>query len=155
MTGPREARLCLVCSSGGHFYELISLSSLWTDRPRTWVTFRAPDTESRLAGEAVIWAHQPTNRHLGNFVRNFALALRTLRRDRPDLIISTGAGVSVSFIYAARLLGIPSIYIESLTRVRRLSLSGRLVYPVVDHLFVQWPDLAARYKKAEFRGQVG
>jgi hypothetical protein len=53
-----------------------------------------------------------------------------------------------------KILGIKTIYIESLTRVRTLSLSGRLVYPVAQYILVQWPELAYKYKKAIFRGQV-
>lgn len=107
-----------------------------------------------LQEESVRWAYQPTNRKVINCLRNFVLALRILPREKPDLIISSGAGVSVPFIYAGRLLGIPCLYLESLTRVKTLSLSAKLVYPVVDVLLVQWPGLAARYKKARFHGRV-
>jgi UDP-N-acetylglucosamine:LPS N-acetylglucosamine transferase len=100
------------------------------------------------------WAFHPTNRNLKNFVRNFFLALELLRRERPDLILSTGAGVSVPFIYAGRLNGIPCLYLESLARVTTLSLSAKLVYPFVSALLVQWPELAEKFRKAQFRGQV-
>jgi UDP-N-acetylglucosamine:LPS N-acetylglucosamine transferase len=70
------------------------------------------------------------------------------------VIISTGAGVAVPFIYVGRLLGIRTIYLESWTRVKGLSLSARLVYPVVDVMLVQWPEVAGKYAKAMFKGQV-
>ena len=148
------AKICLVCSSGGHFLELISLYPLWKQHQRFWVTFRGTDTESALRDESAHWAYQPTNRSIINCLRNFSLALRILPRERPDLIISSGAGVSVPFIYAGRMLGIPCLYLESLTRVQTLSLSAKLVYPVVDVLLVQWPGLAARYRKARFQGRI-
>ena len=68
--------------------------------------------------------------------------------------MSTGAGVCVPFIIAGRFLGIKTLYLESITRNEELSLSARLVYPFVDKLLVQWPDLAKKYKKAEFRGRI-
>lgn len=150
-----EFRLLLVCSSGGHFFEMMALFPLWRKFTRTWATFRSPDTEFALKGETVVWAFSPTNRNIPNFLRNLVLAFKVLRRERPGLIVSAGAGVSVSFIYAGCLLGIPSIYIESLTRIRDLSLSGKLVYPFVKRFLVQWPDLAKKYGKAEFRGSIG
>ncbi len=52
------------------------------------------------------------------------------------------------------MLGIKTVYLELMTRVKRLSLTGALVYPVVDHLLVQWPELAAKYKKAVFKGRL-
>jgi len=148
------AKICLVCSSGGHFLELISLLPLWEEHERFWVTFRGMDTESALQEESVHWAYQPTNRSVVNCLRNFFLAWKILRREKPDIVFSSGAGVSVPFIYAGRMLGVPCLYLESLTRVQTLSLSAKLVYPVVDVLLVQWPKLAARYKRARFEGRV-
>ena len=77
-----------------------------------------------------------------------------LRRERPDVLISTGAGIAVPFIYIGRLLGVKTIYIELETRINELSLTGLLIYPVVHHLLVQWPEMAEKYKKCEFAGQI-
>lgn len=107
-----------------------------------------------MKDESVCWAYQPTNRNFKNFIRNFILALKVLPKEKPDFIISTGAGISVPFIYVGRILGIVCVYLESLARVRTLSLSGKLVYPVVNTFLVQWPELADKYKKAKFQGQV-
>lgn len=147
-------KICLVCSSGGHFLELHSLDELWRRYDRCWVTFRTMDTVSLLAGERVYWAHRPTTRNIPNLLRNLAVAARVLPREKPDAIISSGAGVAVPFIYLGRALGMTTIYIESLTRTRNLSLTGRLVYPVAHRFLVQWPELAARFRRARFEGQV-
>lgn len=147
-------KLVLVCSAGGHFYELYTLRGVWQRYPHFWATFAQEDTRDLLAEERVYFTYHPTNRHLMNLLRNFALALRLLRRERPDVLISTGAGVSVPFIYAAKLLHIRTIYIESLARITDLSLSGKLVYPIVDRFYVQWPQLAVRYKRAHYAGRV-
>jgi len=147
-------KIALVCSSGGHLFELLSLRPYWGEYDRFWVTFPGEDTQFYLRDERAEWAFHPTNRNLKNFIRNFFLALRLLRRERPDLILSTGAGVSVPFIYAGRLRGIPCLYLESLARVKTLSLSAKLVYPFVNALLVQWPELAQKFRKARFKGQV-
>jgi len=147
-------KLCLVCSSGGHFLQLYSLKELWGDYERFWVSFAHSDTRCLIENEKKYWAHHPTNRNIKNLVKNLLLAYKILRKEKPDAIISTGAGVAVPFIYWGRLLGIKTIYIESLARVESLSLSGKLVYPVTQYLLVQWPQLAAKYKKAVYKGQV-
>jgi UDP-N-acetylglucosamine:LPS N-acetylglucosamine transferase len=154
MSGNPRLKIALVCSSGGHLFELLSLRPFWQEHDRFWVTFPGADTRFHLSDERVMWAFYPTNRNLKNFVRNFFLALRLLGREKPDLVLSTGAGVSVPFIYAGRLKGIPCLYLESLARVRTLSLSARLVYPFANALLVQWPELAEKYRKAQYRGQV-
>ena len=148
-------KLCLVCSSGGHLLELRSLNDLWSRYDRCWVTFPTMDTRFLLSGERVYWAHRPTTRNIPNFFRNLAVAFRVLPRERPDVIVSTGAGVAVPFFYLGRALGMTTVYLESLTRSRDLSLTGRLVYPVASRFLVQWPELAARFpRKVRFEGQI-
>ena len=151
--GPEAASLCLVCSPGGHFMQLHFLGDVWRRGRRFWVTLPAADTEDLLKDETVVWAFGPTNRNVPNLFRNLRLAFSVLRKERPDAVVSTGAGVSVPFVWAARLLGIRTIFIEDLTRVSELSLSGKLVYRIADVFLVQWPELAARYRRAQYRGR--
>jgi UDP-N-acetylglucosamine:LPS N-acetylglucosamine transferase len=147
-------KICLVCSAGGHFFELYSLSSLWAKYDHFWVTFEREDTKCLLGGERVHWAYAPTNRSVKNLVRNSWLAARVMAAEKPTAVISTGAGVALPFLYYGRLLGLKTVYIESLARVTDLSLTGRLVYPVVREFLVQWPELAGRYRRTRFKGQV-
>ena len=137
-TGP----LLLVCSSGGHLLQLVGLQDAFGAYERLWVTFDKPDARALLEGERVVHAHGPTNRNVPNLLRNLRLAWRVLRTERPCAILTTGAGVAVPFAWIGRLLGIPTIYVESVTRIEGLSLSGRLIKPVAAQLYAQWPELA-------------
>jgi beta-1,4-N-acetylglucosaminyltransferase len=107
-----------------------------------------------LPGGELTLGHSPTNRNLKNLVRNTALAWRLLHRWRPDVILSTGAGLAVPFFLIGKLLGIRLIYVESVTRTESISLSGRLVYPLADRFFVQWPAAAERLRRAEYTGGI-
>ncbi len=148
-------KLCLVASSGGHLMELFSLRDAWQDcDERVWVTFPTQDALSLLENEEVRWAYYPTNRNLWNLVRNIGFAWQFLRQYKPDVIISTGAGVGVPFIWIGAILNIQTIFIESITFTNQRSLSGKLVYSIVDRYLVQWPELAEKYSKAQYRGQV-
>ena len=147
-------KICLVCSSGGHFFQLYCLKPFWERHEHLWVTFSGEDTRHLLEGEKVYWAYSPTNRSVKNFFRNLILAFRLLKKEKPSVVVSTGAGVGVPFLLVGRLLGMNTIYIESITRVKKLSLSARLVYPFVHFLLVQWPELTAKYRKVRFEGQV-
>jgi UDP-N-acetylglucosamine:LPS N-acetylglucosamine transferase len=147
-------RILLVASSGGHLLQLRQLASLWTREERSWVTFQRSDAESMLAGEAVTWAYHPTNRNTINALRNLWLAWRLIRRERPRAIVTTGAGVAVPFAIIGRLAGIKVVYIESMARVATPSLTGRLIYPVATHFFIQWPDLKRYFPRASCYGTV-
>jgi len=144
----------LVASSGGHLAELHTLKDGWPRAARHWVTFKSPDAESVLRDEQITFCHHPTNRSARNAVRNLLLAIRLVRKLHPSAVVTTGAGVAVPFCYAARALGIQVVYIESAARVHRPSMSGRLIHPVAHRFFVQWPDVAPTYSKAEYLGQL-
>lgn len=151
---PPPVKVALVSSNGGHLSHLLQLREWWSARPRFWVTFAKPDAVSRLIGERVYWAYSPTNRNLRNVLRNFLLAIRVLRRERPDVVITSGAGVAVPFAYAAKLLGIRFVFIEVVDRIDSPTLSGRLVEPVADLMLVQWPEQRRLYRKARVVGRL-
>lgn len=150
----RSSRVLLVASNGGHLLQLRQLADLWNPAERSWVTFRRSDAESMLAGERVTWAHHPTNRNAPNAIRNLRLALRLMKHDPPSTVITTGAGVAVPFALVAWLAGVKVIYIESMARIAKPSLTGRLIYPMATHFFVQWPDLKKYFPRAQCHGTV-
>lgn len=153
MNNPKK-KILLICSSGGHLFQLFSLKDFWYAYEREWVSFPTSDAKHLLKSEEVVWAYYPTNRSLVNVIKNLFLAWKVVGAYKPDAIISTGAGVGVPFIFVAWFLGIQTIYLESITRSRELSLSARLIYPFVSRLLVQWPEVAEKFPKAEYHGQV-
>jgi UDP-N-acetylglucosamine:LPS N-acetylglucosamine transferase len=144
----------LVGSSGGHLAQLLALHSWYRDRQRTWVTFPTEDATSLLAAEEVVWAHHPTTRNIPNLLRNAVLALRLLRRRRPDLVVSTGAGVAFPFFLAARLFGIPTAYIEVYDRIDSTTLTGRLCRPLSTVFCVQWEEQRNLYPGSVWIGNL-
>lgn len=121
----------LLATPGGHLHELFELSHrLPQDQPRVWVTARTPQSTSLLAGEAVHFVPPVGTRQLGRAAATFPSALRLLRQLRPVAVMSTGAAICVPYLVAARLLGVTTSYIESLTRLQGLSLTGRVMAAV-------------------------
>ncbi len=152
--GPRErVTLLLVGDPGGHLFELVGLRPVWMQVSRAWVTVEASDAETLLAGEQVLFAHGPTRRNARNLVRNAVLAVRIVRRLRPAVIITTGAGLAVPFCWVGRLFGSRVVYVECSGRVG-LSLSCRFIAPVAHRLYVQWPEAVAEARKARYAGSV-
>ncbi|MCJ7699354.1 UDP-N-acetylglucosamine transferase subunit ALG14 [Candidatus Bathyarchaeota archaeon] len=147
-------KVCLVSSSGGHLFQLYALKAWWQKVDRFWVTFQKADAASLLVGEKVYRAHGPTTRNIKNLIRNFFLAFRILRKERPDLIISTGAAVAVPFFYVGKLLGCRLVFIEVYDRVDSPTLTGRLVYPITDAFVLQWPEQKKYYPKGRLIGQL-
>ena len=147
-------RVLLVCSSGGHLAQLEQLRPWWSSLERTWVCPPTDDVRSTLVGEDVVEGHHPTTRNLPNLLRNVALAVRTIRRVRPDVVVSDGAGLAVPFFWAARAAGVRTAYLEVYDRVDGPTLTTRLVRPVCDLLMVQWPDQQAALPGSVLAGPV-
>lgn len=145
-------RVLLVCSSGGHLFQLYQLKPWWAQHDRVWVSFDKPDAESLLAGEEVVWAHHPTTRNIPNLLRNFRLATNIIRRSRPDVIVSDGAGVGLPFLLAGKLLRTKTVYIEVFDR--QDSMTGRLSRPFVDLFLVQREAQLVSYPAAKLLGPI-
>ena len=152
---PPPYKVGIVCSSGGHLAQLHCLDAWWSRHDRFWVTFDKPDAVSLLAGERVVYGHHPTNRNVKNLARNTLLALRVLARERPDVLVSNGAGLAVPFFYVGKLLfGCKTVYIEVYDRVDSPTVTARLVRPVLDRMVVQWEEQKAFYPEGINLGAV-
>jgi len=147
-------KICLVCSSGGHLLQLYVLREWWEKHNRFWVTFKKEDALSLLSKESVFWAYFPTNRNVKNLIRNTLLALKVLWREKPDVIVSTGAGVAVPFFFVGKLLGAKLVYIEVYDRMDSPTLTGKLVYSITDSFILQWNEQKKFYPKGKLIGRL-
>ena len=154
-TNKKEIKVCLVGSSGGHLTHLYMLKPFWKDKERFWVTFDKADAQSLLEGEKMYPCYFPTNRNIKNLIKNTFLAIKILRKEKPDLIVSSGAAVAVPFFWLGKLFfGAKTIYIEVFDRIDKSTLTGKLVYPVTDRFIVQWDEMKDVYKKSENLGSI-
>jgi UDP-N-acetylglucosamine:LPS N-acetylglucosamine transferase len=144
----------LVCSPGGHLLQLLALRDAWQGRGHAWVTEPTSDTRSLLVDEQVYYTKANSERSVRELVHNLRLAWRLLGELRPAVVLTTGAAVSVPFAWLGRLRGARVVHVESLTRVHRLSLSGRLITPVAHRVYVQWPELRDRVPGSHYVGPV-
>lgn len=96
----------------------------------------------------------PTNRNIKNLIRNTFLAIRVLKKEKPDLIISSGAAVAVPFFYLGKMMGAKLIYIEVFDRIDKPTMTGKMVYPIVDKFIVQWEEMKKVYPKAVNFGSI-
>lgn len=147
-------KICLVGSSGGHLDQLYLLKDWWRHQERFWVTFPKEDARHLLKDEKCYWCHYPTNRNFKNLFKNTLLAWKILFKERPDLIISTGAAPAIPFFYLGKLLGSRLIFIEDFARIDFPTITGRVVYPVADRFLIQWPEQKKSYPKGIYLGGI-
>ncbi len=150
----KDLKICLVSSSGGHLTHMYMLKPFWQDKERFWVTFDKEDARSLLKGEKMYPCYYPSNRSFKALVINTVRAFKVLKKERPDLIISSGAACAVPFFYVGKLFGAKLIYIEVFDRIDSSTLTGRLVYPITDRFIVEWEEMKKVYPGAINLGSI-
>lgn len=145
----RKIAVCIVSSGGGHLTEALALRPAYGNRPHFFVLNQPMQLPSVMQGKTYFIRH--SERDLLFFV-NLWEAWRILRRERPAVILSTGAGPAVPFALVGKLLGIPSVFVECSTQIMRPSLTGRIMYYVADRFYYQWEALKRYYPRGSYGG---
>lgn len=154
----KRLRVCLAGSGGGHVRQLLDMEPAWSQHDSF---FLSEDTAlSRSIGEKHRTLFVPHfalgQARLGApikmaaaAVRNFFASGRIILRERPQVLISTGAGAVFFALVWARLIGAKIVVIESFARFDKPSVFGRLSAPLAHCKVVQsealapyWPDAA-------------
>jgi UDP-N-acetylglucosamine:LPS N-acetylglucosamine transferase len=148
----KPPRAVVVASGGGHLVEAL-LAIEGVPLRSTIVTLRLPHTEKTLQGvgwkrEYLVNPHGDPIKYLLNIWQSFWLVLKS----RPDLVVSTGAGMVVPTCVIARLLGAKLVFIETAARVTTPSRTGKFLYRFADEFYVQWEPLLKVYPKAKYGG---
>jgi UDP-N-acetylglucosamine:LPS N-acetylglucosamine transferase len=82
------------------------------------------------------------------------VALKVLFKEKPDVIISSGAGVAIPFFYLGKLLRKKLVFIEAYERIENPSLTGRLVYPLTDVFILHWEEQKKSFPKGIVLGEL-
>lgn len=148
----KPPRAIVVASGGGHLTEAL-LAIQGVPLRATIVTLRLPHTEKTLQGVGwkrsyLINPHGDFFKYLVNIWQSFWLVVK----DRPEIVISTGAGMVVPTCLIAKLFGARLVFIETAARVTTPSRTGKLLYRFADEFYVQWEPLLKAYPKAKYGG---
>jgi UDP-N-acetylglucosamine transferase subunit ALG13 len=152
----KELKICLAASGGGHVRQLLDLEPVWRDTDYVFVT------EDTALGRSLAQSHpvrfvahyalgQARLGRAGTMLRgalvNMAQAARIVARERPDVVITTGAGAMYWTVLFAKARGAKIVLIDSFARFEAPSRFARLVKRFADAVVVQsaalkqvWPD---------------
>ena len=137
----RGKRILAVASGGGHWVQLLRLRPAFVGHDVAFVTvdacYRSEVEPHRF--------HTVTDATRWNKLKLLRMAcelLIVLLRERPDVVISTGAAPGYVALRLGRLLGARTVWIDSIANVEELSLSGQRIGRHADLWLTQWPHLA-------------
>lgn len=146
-------KICLISSHGGHLRELMNATDN-VKGDKYFVTHRTRHTEDVLSCQRHYFIIDPHKSRF-KFMSNAIQALKHIIKEKPDLIISTGAGIAVPTILIAKyLFKTKVIFIESAANVVNPSKTGRFLYRYADLFLIQWRGLKGQYPKAQYCGLV-
>lgn len=149
-----KLKICLVGSSGGHLAHLYMLKPFWENKERFWVTFDKADARSLIEGEKFYPLYFPSNRSIKALIINTWRAIKILPKEKPNLIISSGAAGAVPFFWLGKLFGAKTVYIEVFDRIDTFTIAGKMCYPVTDKFIVEWEEMKKVYPKAINLGSI-
>lgn len=154
MNKKKELRICVVASAGGHLSQVLKLANSWKEYDSFYVTTSEVVREQFGDSVRVYVVGECNRKHLVRVVKVLLRCARIIVTERPDVVVSTGAAVGCIMCFLAKLFAAKAVWIDSITNVHRLSLSGRIVRHMADIFLVQWPELAAQYSNVEYVGTL-
>ncbi len=147
-------KIAIPSSAGGHLTEILQIRGAYDRYDKLFITAKRKDTEDLAKSEKVFFV-EDTGRSLIGLLKNIAQSFRIIGSEKPDVVITTGAGAAIPSCIIAKLMGAKLVYIESYCRVKSRSMSGIILYPFADVFLVQWESMVGKYgKKARYWGGV-
>ena len=143
-----DHRILFVLGEGGHSAELLKLVPELDGVGEA--VFLATNADTMVddwvpAGATVAKVRRPRGKDTGHLAAardtliSLAQAAWAVRRLRPTVVVTSGPAIGFVVSVAGWMSGARIIFVETISRVTGLSLTGRLMRPIADRYFVQWP----------------
>ena len=152
----KKKKICFVASSGGHWEEILCLREIADEHESFFVTEKSGRSDECNLSDVYLLSqiNRREKLFIFHFLWIFIRAMQILFKEKPDVVITTGALVSYPFCLVAKLMRKKVVYIESFARVNEKSLTGKLVYPFADLFIVQWESMLKCYPNAVYGGGI-
>lgn len=149
-------KICFISSSGGHFEQIRQLSGFEEKYECFYVLPKNKSTEKFMKKRYLVGDIYRKRKVLFyfQFLKTTIQQLVIFLKEKPDVVITTGAGVVIPMCIFAKFFKKKLIYIESFARMKTLNKTGELLYRYADVFLVQWEQLLEIAPKAVFRGWI-
>lgn len=154
----KQKKVLFISSLGGHLTQLLQLKPLFKEYDYHIITEKSIITEDLSKQYRMSFLVYGARNYLFKYVFKFSFniikSLYYFLREKPDVIVTTGAHTAVPMCYIAKILGKKVIFIESFAKTSTPTISGKLVYPIADLFIVQWEEMKKHYPKAVYGGSI-
>lgn len=147
-------KYCFISSSGGHFEQLKMLQPIMK-RNSIIITEKVDGIEMKSENYYdLLQVNRREILFIIKIIRNTFKSLVIFIKEKPDIIICTGALSTIPFCIISKIFNSKLIYIESYAKVHMGSITGRLMYLIADKFYVQWDSMLKIYPNAIFKGGI-
>lgn len=155
-----------ISSGGGHWVQLRRMRAAWDGCDVAYVTTKEGNRvdvfrDARVRGQptprfyTVVDANRWQKRRL---LRQLLTIAWIILKERPDVIITTGAAAGFFALKIGKVIGVRTIWVDSIANAGTLSLSGKMAGASADLWLTQWEQLAGSMDRErglpQFRGSV-
>lgn len=152
-------KICFTSSSGGHFNQMYKISLEYNNFDKVFITEETNYSKKVLENKSTYFfkiMNRKEKFFYIKFINNIIKSFKILRNEKPDLIISTGALITVPVCLVGKIMGAKIIFIESFAKVNTPTLSGKIVSRFSDKIIVQWEEMMDCYenKNVEYGGTI-
>jgi UDP-N-acetylglucosamine:LPS N-acetylglucosamine transferase len=136
-----KVKLLAVASIGGHWIQLLRIIN--PNNAEVSVTYLSthPKCEVMVEGQKFYTISDFSRWNFYKLIPAFFRALKIIQKERPTIVVSTGAAPGLVVLLAAKFLGKKTVWIDSIANVQHLSLSGNIASKFVSQTFTQWESL--------------
>ncbi|UKK49460.1 oligosaccharide biosynthesis protein Alg14 [Prevotella sp. E9-3] len=147
-----KRKVMAVASIGGHWIQLLRIARPMEEHYDMLYVSTHPKCATMVEGQKFYQTTDFSRSDAWRLIPSFFKAIRIILREKPDAIITTGAAPGLVFLMAGKLIGIKTIWIDSIANAVHLSASGRMASRFASRTYTQWKDLAT--EKIQYAGNV-
>ncbi len=141
-------KLLVVSSVGGHLTEIMHLAPLFGGHEVILVVNEEVQLPDYPFSRVYRIEHAERD---WRQIKNLGQALAILEHERPDVVLSAGASPAVVFAVAAKLISNARVvFLESAAAITVPTLTGKLMYPLADEFYFQWPALKKHFPRGVY-----
>ena len=137
-----KKKVIAVASIGGHWVQLLRIARPMEEHSDMIYVSTHPKCATMIEGQKFYQTTDFSRSDAWKLIPSFFKTVRLLLKEKPDAIITTGAAPGLVFLLVGKLLGIKTIWIDSIANAEHLSASGRIASRVASRTYTQWKDLA-------------
>ncbi len=148
----RNPVILVIASSGGHLTQAMCATSTVAQE------LVLVSNKNMLDGKhfARVYTIRDTQHNPFIHILNLLVAVRILRKEKPEAMFSTGGPICLPFALLAKLFRVRFVFLDTMSRVTELSNSGKLIkkFGLYDSFLCQWSSVAEQHSGIEYYGQA-